>query len=117
MPSRRRRQHDFDDAGMTCGYGVQGGIEDALAHSSTAKPKAAKPQDLGNAFLTHRDETEAHLERLQPIFEIICKRPRTETCEAVELVLEEDDEIAEDLCRQRGARCRPARGGPSGGAL
>jgi len=76
---------------MTCGYGVQGGVEDALAHSSTAKP-----QDLKNTILNHRCETEAHVERLQPIFEIIGKRPRTKTCEAIELILEEDDEIAED---------------------
>jgi ferritin-like metal-binding protein YciE len=58
--------------------------------------KAANSQDLKSAFLTHRDETEVHVERLQQIFEIIGKRPQTKTCEAIKGILEEGDEVAEE---------------------
>jgi ferritin-like metal-binding protein YciE len=58
--------------------------------------KAARSQELKTAFLTHRDETEIHLERLQQVFEIFGKRAQTKTCEAIKGILEEGDEIAED---------------------
>jgi ferritin-like metal-binding protein YciE len=45
--------------------------------------KAAKSQELKAAFLTHRDETEVHVERLQQIFEIVGKRAQAKTCEAI----------------------------------
>ena len=58
--------------------------------------KAAKSQELRAAFLTHRDETEEHVERLQQIFEILGKRAQAKTCEAIKGILEEGDEVAED---------------------
>ena len=58
--------------------------------------KAAKSEELKNAFLHHRDETEAHVERLQQIFEIIGKRAQSKTCEAIKGILEEGEEIIED---------------------
>jgi ferritin-like metal-binding protein YciE len=58
--------------------------------------KAAKSEELKSAFLTHRDETEEHVERLQKIFEMIGKRAQAKTCEAIKGILEEGDEIAEE---------------------
>lgn len=58
--------------------------------------KAAKSAELKTAFLTHRDETETHVERLQQVFEILGKRAQTKTCEAIKGILEEGDEISED---------------------
>ena len=58
--------------------------------------KAAKSDELRSAFMTHRDETEVHVERLQHIFELIGKRPQSKTCEAIKGILEEGDEVAED---------------------
>ncbi len=58
--------------------------------------KAATSEELKSAFLTHRDETETHVERLQQIFEIIGKRAQTKTCEAIKGILEEGDEVMED---------------------
>jgi ferritin-like metal-binding protein YciE len=58
--------------------------------------KAAKSEELKNAFLTHRDETEHHVERLQQIFEIIGKRAQAKTCEAIKGILEEGEEIMDD---------------------
>ena len=44
--------------------------------------KAATSSELRQAFLTHRDETEVHVERLQQVFEIVGKRAIGKTCEA-----------------------------------
>jgi ferritin-like metal-binding protein YciE len=58
--------------------------------------KAAKSEELKTVFLTHRDETEGHVDRLQTVFEMIGKRPQTKTCEAIKGILEEGDEIMEE---------------------
>ena len=58
--------------------------------------KAAESEELKNAFLTHRDETEHHVERLQQIFEIIGRRAQAKTCEAIKGILEEGEEIIDD---------------------
>ena len=58
--------------------------------------KAAKSEELKTAFLTHRDETEGHVDRIQQVFEIIGKRPQTKTCEAIKGILEAGDEIMEE---------------------
>ena len=58
--------------------------------------KAAKSEELKSAFLTHRDETEGQLDRLQTVFEMIGKRPQTKTCEAIKGILEEGDEIMQE---------------------
>ncbi len=58
--------------------------------------KAAKSPELKNAFLTHRDETEGQIERLQQVFEIVGKRAQAKTCEAIKGILEEGDEVMED---------------------
>src|SRR5580704_16577199 len=58
--------------------------------------KAAKSEELKTAFLTHRDETERHVDRLQKVFEMIGKRAQTKTCEAIKGILEEGDEIMDE---------------------
>ena len=72
--------------------------------------KAAKSEELKTAFLTHRDETEGHVDRLQKVFEIIGKRAQTKTCEAIKGILEEGDEIMEEYAGSEaldaGTPCR-----------
>ncbi len=58
--------------------------------------KAAHSEELRNAFLKHRDETEGHVERLQQIFEMLGKRAQGKTCEAINGILEEGQEIIEE---------------------
>ncbi len=58
--------------------------------------KTAQSEELKGAFLTHRDETERHVERLQHVFEMIGKRAQAKTCEAIKGILEEGDEIMEE---------------------
>ena len=58
--------------------------------------KAAKSEELKSAFLTHRDETEGHVDRLEQVFEMIGKRAQSKTCEAIKGILEEGHEIMEE---------------------
>ena len=58
--------------------------------------KAAKSGEPKKAFLTHRDQKEQHVERLQEVFEIIGRRPQAKTCEAIKGILEEGEEIMEE---------------------
>jgi ferritin-like metal-binding protein YciE len=58
--------------------------------------KAAQSEELKAAFLTHRDETEMHVERLTQVFDIIGKRAQAKTCEAIKGILEEGDEVMEE---------------------
>lgn len=55
--------------------------------------RAAQSPDLRQAFLTHRDQTEVHKERLEQVFEILGKRPSGKTCPAIDGILEEGAEI------------------------
>jgi len=58
--------------------------------------RAANAPDLKAAFEKHRDQTEGQIERLQQVFEIIGKPARGKTCDAIEGILAEGDEIAEE---------------------
>lgn len=50
-------------------------------------------EELRDAFLTHREQTEAQIERLQQVFEAIGKSPRGKTCPAIDGIIEEGEEI------------------------
>ncbi|HEY4586144.1 MAG TPA: ferritin-like domain-containing protein [Brevundimonas sp.] len=58
--------------------------------------RAAQSPELKAAFEKHRDQTEGQIERLQQVFEIIGKPARGKTCDAIEGILAEGDEIAEE---------------------
>ncbi len=65
-----------------------------------ALPKMARnaqSDKLKNAFQKHRDETEGQVERLQQVFEIIGKNARGKTCQAIEGIVEEAEEIMEEF--------------------
>ncbi|MBP1850258.1 ferritin-like domain-containing protein [Rhizobium halophytocola] len=59
--------------------------------------RGAQSEELKQAFLTHRDETEGQIERLQQVFEIIGKRPRAKTCDAIEGIVSEGEEILDEF--------------------
>lgn len=59
--------------------------------------KAAIAPELKAAFEKHRDETEVHVERLQQVFEIIGKRAQGKTCDAIEGIISEGEEIMDDF--------------------
>ncbi len=59
--------------------------------------KAAESQDLKQAFTHHREETESQVERLQKAFDAFGKRARGTTCEAINGIIEEGEEIIENF--------------------
>jgi ferritin-like metal-binding protein YciE len=58
--------------------------------------KGAANSELKSALTEHRAETEGQIERLQQVFEIIGKPARAKTCEAINGLFEEADELFED---------------------
>ena len=59
--------------------------------------RAAQANDLKAAFDKHHQQTEGHVERLQQVFEIIGKRAQGKTCDAIEGILSEGEEIMEEF--------------------
>jgi len=55
--------------------------------------KAARSEQASVAFLKHRDETEVQIQRLEQVFEILGKAPRGKTCDAIEGIIGEGEEI------------------------
>jgi ferritin-like metal-binding protein YciE len=59
--------------------------------------RAASHPDLRAAFEKHRMETEVQVERLQQVFEIFGKRAQGKTCDAIEGIIAEGEEIMDDF--------------------
>ena len=59
--------------------------------------KASQNEELKNALMHHREETHGQVERLQKAFEALGKRARGQTCEAINGLIEEGDEIVEEF--------------------
>ncbi len=71
-----------------------------------ALPKMARKAghgDLRDAFEEHRHETEGQIENLEKVFEMLDQRPSGVTCEAIEGIIEEGEEIMDD-CEDADAR-------------
>jgi ferritin-like metal-binding protein YciE len=63
-----------------------------------ALPKMARSATnpkLRAAFEKHLEETHHHVERLQQVFDVIGKRAQSKTCEAIQGILSEGEEIME----------------------
>jgi ferritin-like metal-binding protein YciE len=59
--------------------------------------KAAESQELKQAFIEHREETQGQVERLQKAFETLGKRARGATCEAINGLIEETEEVIDEF--------------------
>ena len=59
--------------------------------------RAATDPKLKQAFEKHKEETQGHVERLQEVFEIIGKRAQGKTCEAIQGIIAEGEEIIDDF--------------------
>lgn len=55
--------------------------------------RAAQSDKLKAAFEKHEQETEGQIERLQKVFELINKAARGKTCDAIEGIIAEGEEI------------------------
>jgi ferritin-like metal-binding protein YciE len=58
--------------------------------------KAAQSEELKEAFLKHRDQTEGQVERLVEVFGIIDKKALGKKCPAIDGIIEEGSEIMDD---------------------
>ncbi len=58
--------------------------------------KEATTPELQEAFRTHREETETHVERLEEVFSSINESPATKTCAAMQGLVEESEEMVEE---------------------
>ena len=45
--------------------------------------EAAEMRELTQVFMTHREKTQGHIERLEQVLEMIGKRPQTKPCQAI----------------------------------
>lgn len=59
--------------------------------------KSAQSQELKSAFLTHQEQTEGQIERLEQVFEMLGKAARGKHCPAIVGIIDEGKEIMEDF--------------------
>lgn len=59
--------------------------------------RAASSDDLRAAFEKHHQETEGQIERLREVFDIIGKRAEGKTCDAIEGIIADGEEIMEEF--------------------
>src|SRR5215212_4469067 len=59
--------------------------------------KAAESDELRQAFETHRTETENHVQRLEQVFEEMGKKASGKTCESIQGIIAEGQEVMADF--------------------
>ncbi|NNU33785.1 ferritin-like domain-containing protein [Mucilaginibacter sp. S1162] len=70
--------------------------EKHLAKALPKMAKAATSDELREAILTHKTETDNHISRLEEVFSSIDEKAVAVKCEAMEGLLKEGDEIVEE---------------------
>ncbi|HWK44948.1 MAG TPA: DUF892 family protein [Stellaceae bacterium] len=79
----------------------------AERHIMKALPKmasAAQSPTLKQAFVHHREQTQTQIERLQQVFDKLGKRAQGITCEAINGLVEECEELLEESPRPSAIR-------------
>ena len=69
--------------------------EKQLTEALPKMAKAASSAELKEAFQEHLQETKGHVQRLEQIFKNLDEKPSGETCEAMEGLIEEGEEVVE----------------------
>jgi ferritin-like metal-binding protein YciE len=59
--------------------------------------RASQSEEGKAGFLRHRDETQGQIERLEQVFELLGKPARGKTCEAIQGIIAEGEEIMEEF--------------------
>ncbi|HEY1883055.1 MAG TPA: ferritin-like domain-containing protein [Candidatus Cybelea sp.] len=59
--------------------------------------RAVNSDELREAFLHHRDETEGQVERIERVFDLIGKTARGKTCDAIDGIIEEGNGVMEEF--------------------
>lgn len=63
--------------------------EQTLVEALGELARESTRQDLQQAFISHRKETQGHVQRLEQVFQILGMTPKTETCQGIEGLLKE----------------------------
>ena len=71
--------------------------EKQLLRALPKMARAAESDELRQAFETHKEETQGQVERLEQVFEIVGKRAAGKTCEAMQGLVAEGQEIMEEF--------------------
>jgi ferritin-like metal-binding protein YciE len=93
MPAKQKTLHDLFLHTLKDIYYAEKKI---LRNLKTMK-KGAEAEELRQAFVTHREETQGQIERLEQVFELLGKPARGVTCEAINGILEDGESIMEDF--------------------
>ena len=99
MPSRKTQEHShkkLEDLFFETLKDIYFAEKQILRALPKMAREASSPE-LKQAFETHRDQTEGHVERLNEVFEQLGKPARGKTCEAILGIIEEAKEIMEDF--------------------
>ena len=59
--------------------------------------KAASSPDLRQAFLTHRDETQGQISKLEDVFASLDEKVRGKHCDGIAGIIEEGKSVMEEL--------------------
>jgi ferritin-like metal-binding protein YciE len=70
-------------------------VEEQLIEALPKMAEAASSQELKSAFQTHLEETRHQKQRLEQVFKMFGHEPKAETCEAMEGLIEEGQDIIE----------------------
>jgi ferritin-like metal-binding protein YciE len=71
--------------------------ERQIAKALPKMARAAQDDKLKTAFQTHKEETEGQIDRLKQVFELIGKRAQGKTCDAIEGIISEAEEIMDEF--------------------
>lgn len=93
MPTTKKNLNDLMLAFMQDVYYAERQILKALPKMA----KAAQNEELKQALMHHREETQGQVERLQKAFEAMGKRAQGKTCEAINGLIEEGEEGIEEF--------------------
>jgi ferritin-like metal-binding protein YciE len=92
MPTRKNLEDLFSETLKDIYF-----AEKQILRALPKMAKEASTPELKQAFETHRDQTEGHVDRLNEVFELIGRPARGKTCEAILGIIDEAKEIMEDF--------------------
>jgi ferritin-like metal-binding protein YciE len=70
--------------------------EQQLTKALPKMAKAASSKDLQQAFESHLQQTEQHVERIEQIFDELGEKPKNKTCKGMQGLIEEGQEVIKE---------------------
>jgi len=92
MPNRKNLEELFSDTLKDIYF-----AEKQILRALPKMAKEAQSPELKQAFETHREQTEGHVERLNEVFEQLGRPARGKTCDAILGIIDEAKEIMEEF--------------------